>query len=74
MGKVVKVSVSLPEDVLAELRERVGPGGVSAYVTRAVERDLAVDRLAELLAELEAEFGPVSEEGIARARAEWYGE
>ncbi len=68
---VSKISVSLPDDVTAEVKGRVGPGRVSAYVTAAVERALEMDRLRELVEDLDAEHGPVSAEALAAAEAAW---
>lgn len=66
-----KMSVTIPSDVAAELRKRAGRGNVSSYVTDALLRQLEHDRLGDLLAELEELHGPVSDEELARARAEW---
>ena len=54
---VSKVSLSIEEDVLAEARERAGRRELSAYVNEALQRQLQHDRLGELLAEMETEFG-----------------
>jgi hypothetical protein len=40
-------------------------------VTQALVRQLEHDRLGDLLAELTEVHGPVSDEELARARAEW---
>jgi Arc/MetJ-type ribon-helix-helix transcriptional regulator len=66
-----KVSVSLPEGLTAAVQRRVGKGEFSHYVTQAVARQLELDLLAELVEILEAEHGPVPEEFLAEARAEW---
>ncbi len=70
-GRVRKVSVSLPEELTAAVRDRVGPGAFSQYVTEAVARRLELDLLAELAEQLEIEHGPVSEAAIAEAGASW---
>ena len=70
-GRVQKVSVSMPEDLAAAVRERTGPGGFSRYVTEATERRLQHDALGELLDELDAEFGPVSPELLEWAERQW---
>ncbi|MDP4507216.1 hypothetical protein [Nonomuraea turcica] len=44
---------------------------VSAYVTHALMRQLEHDRLGDLLMELEETRGPVTDEELAAARAEW---
>jgi hypothetical protein len=66
-----KLSVTIPSDVAAELRARAGHGNVSSYVTDAVVRQLEHDRLGDLLADLEEVHGPVTDDEVARARAEW---
>lgn len=66
-----KMSITVPADVAAELRARAGQGNVSAYVTHALIRQLEHDRLGDLVAELRELHGPVTEEELAAARAEW---
>ena len=70
---VSKVSLSLDEQVLAEARTRAGRGELSSYVNEAVRRQLQHDRLGELLAEMDAESGPVPEELMMEARKVWLG-
>jgi Arc/MetJ-type ribon-helix-helix transcriptional regulator len=70
-SKVQKVSVSMPEELVAAVRARTGAGGFSHYVTEAVEREIRHDRLGELLDELEAEYGPVPPEVREQTRREW---
>ena len=68
---VTKVSLSIEEGVLAEVRERVGPRELSAYVTEALRRQLQHDRIGVMLAEMEAESGPIPDEMLAEARSLW---
>jgi hypothetical protein len=70
-GKVRKVSVSMPEELAEAVRARTGAGGFSRYVTEAVDREIKHDLLGELIAELEAEYGPVPQELLDEARREW---
>lgn len=70
---VSKVSLSIEEDVLAEARERAGRRELSSYVTDAIRRQLQQDRLGELLAEMEAESGPIPDDVIEEARQLWRG-
>jgi hypothetical protein len=70
-GRVQKVSVSMPEDLAAAVRERTGPGGFSRYVTEAIEERLRLERLEELSAYLEAKYGPIPEALIQEAMREW---
>jgi hypothetical protein len=70
-GKVEKVSVSLPTELTEAIRARTGPGGFSRYVTDAVQSRLRHDLLGDLLEELEAEYGPIDDEGVREAMKEW---
>ncbi|MER5477948.1 hypothetical protein ABT026_13385 [Streptomyces sp. NPDC002734] len=65
-----KYTVTLPEELAEAIREEVGPGGFSRYVTHAIERQREQDRLGELVDWLETEYGPVTEEELAAAEAE----
>lgn len=66
-----KLSATVPKGLAAQIRERAGRGNVSAYVTNALLRQLEHDRLGDLVAELELIHGPVSDDELAAARAEW---
>lgn len=70
---VSKVSLSIDEDVLAEARGRAGRRELSSYVNEALRRQLQHDRLGDLLVEMEAESGPVSDELMGEARKAWRG-
>lgn len=65
-----KYTVTLPEELAEEIRREVGPGGFSAYVTQAIQRQREQDRLGELVEWMEEEYGPVTEEELAAAEAE----
>ncbi|RCV55696.1 hypothetical protein DEF23_12050 [Marinitenerispora sediminis] len=65
--EVRKYTVSLPKDIAEEIRERVGPTGFSAYVTRALEELLERERLAELAAAFDAKYGSAPDEEISEA-------
>ncbi len=65
-----KYTVTLPEELAEEIRAEVGPGAFSAYVTRAIERQREHDRLGELVARLEGEYGPVTDADLTAAEAE----
>ncbi|MQA86910.1 MAG: hypothetical protein GEV03_20345 [Streptosporangiales bacterium] len=62
-----KVSITLDADVLAELRERVGPRGLSAYINEAVRRELKLDRMDEFLEGAEERAGPPPKEALEEA-------
>ncbi len=66
-----KVSVSMPPEVSAAVRARVGRREFSRYVTAAVRRQLERDQLDALLAEMEAVNGPVSAEMLEEVEALW---
>ena len=70
-GKVRKVSVSMPEELVEAVRARTGSGGFSRYVADAVDREVRNDLIADLIDELDAEHGPVAPEVRAQARREW---
>jgi hypothetical protein len=57
--KTTKVSTTLSEDRVAQAKARVGERGFSRYLDEALARQLQFDRLADLEAELAAEFGPI---------------
>ena len=62
---VAKLSVSLPDDLVRDLRA-VAHDNVSAFVTAAVRRELDRRRLLAFVAELEEELGPADETEVAR--------
>jgi hypothetical protein len=70
-GRVRKVSVSMPEELAEAVRARTGAGGFSRYVTDAVDRELRRDLLGDVIEELEAIYGPVSQELLDEAALEW---
>lgn len=74
-GKISKVSVSMRSELAQSVRDLAGPGQFSSYVSDAVERKLALDRLAAYVAEVEEDLGrPISDELMAEAAAAWHGE
>jgi Arc/MetJ family transcription regulator len=70
---MLKVSLSIDEDVLREARMRAGRRELSAYVTDALRRQLQHDRLGELLAAMDAEAGPIPAQLMDEARQLWPG-
>lgn len=67
---VAKISVSLDDELLAELKSAAGDN-VSAFISAAVRRQLRRRDLAAFLAELEEELGPPTEEELAEAAADF---
>lgn len=66
-----KLSVSVPSEVAAAVRRRVGARGLSGFVARAIAHELEREQLATFLAELEQKLGPVSKAEVLRARRAW---
>ncbi len=62
---VAKLSVSLPDDLVQDLKE-VARGNVSAFVAAAVRNELDRRRLHAFVAELVDELGPSDEGEVAR--------
>ncbi len=62
-----KVTVTIPEDLLDEIRTDAAERGLSAYVTEALRLKRDRDRLLELVDWLQEEHGPVT--GDERAAA-----
>ncbi|MFJ4844239.1 MULTISPECIES: hypothetical protein [unclassified Streptomyces] len=73
-GSTENISVSLPSELVGALRARAGRRGVSAYITEAVRHQLAMDGLAEIVADHEAEHGALTDQEIEAAHRELFGE
>jgi hypothetical protein len=66
-----KVSVSLPADLVAEAEQWAGGGNLSAYIAQGLRRQILADRRRHYLAELDAEFGPLTEQEREEGRRLW---
>ena len=66
-----KLSVSVPGELAAAVRKRVGTRGLSGFVARAMAHELEREGIGVLLAELEQKLGPPSKAQMARARKAW---
>ncbi|MBL7487712.1 CopG family transcriptional regulator [Frankia sp. AgB1.9] len=64
------IMISVPDDLLEEVRAQAGEENLSAYITEVLRRQLARDRLGELVDWLEGEYGPITDEERAAARLE----
>lgn len=71
-GVTENISVSMPSELVSELRSRTGRRGLSGYVTEAVRHQLAMDGLAEIVAAHEEEHGALTEQEIEAARRELF--
>lgn len=69
MSSSKKYSVSLPEDLAESVREHVGPGGFSAYVAEALEQQVAMDKLREIVADFATDNDELSRAEVEAARA-----
>ncbi len=66
-----RVTITIDEETLAELKERVGPGEVSAFVVEALRHKLRIDPIKELLQQLDEMYGPLTEQELKEG-AQWY--
>jgi hypothetical protein len=65
-----KVTVTIPEDLLEEIRADAAERGISAYVAEALRFKRDRDRLQELVDWLEEEHGPVTDDERSAAYEE----
>ncbi|MER5631556.1 hypothetical protein [Streptomyces nitrosporeus] len=73
-GTTENISVSMPTELVSELRSRTGRRGLSSYITEAVRHQLAMDGLAKIVAAHEEEHGALTEQEIETARRELFGD
>jgi Arc/MetJ family transcription regulator len=66
-----RITVTVDEATLAELKQRVGPGEVSAFVVEALRHKLRIDPIKELLRQLDEMYGPLTEQELKEG-ADWY--
>jgi hypothetical protein len=66
-----KLSVSVPSELAAAVRRRVGARGLSGFVARAMAHELEREQLGAFLAGLERDIGPVSKTELSKARRAW---
>src|SRR5438094_10536087 len=69
--RVRKVSVSMPDSLIRRVRERVGSGSFSRYVTEAVMRQIQMDNLDDLIADYVTRHGPIPQEALDKAEKAW---
>jgi hypothetical protein len=68
--KTTKISITIDTDLLEEVRSYAG-GNLSRYVNEALREQVRTTRLRKLVAEYEAEFGPIPAELRAKAEADF---
>lgn len=66
-----KITITVPEELLESIRSRVDSRGVSAWITEAAARRDAMEKLGELSAGLQEEYGTLTDEEL-RATDEWF--
>ena len=71
-GAKRKVSLTIDESVLEELRTIAGGRPLSAVVNGLLARGLAQGRLAQLVDEMEAEAGPAPPEAYEHILSQWF--
>jgi hypothetical protein len=65
-----KVTVTIPEELLEDIRAEAAERGLSAYFAEALRAQRDRDRLRELVDWLEEEHGPVTDEELDAAYEE----
>ena len=64
----VKKSITIPADLFHQAEEFFSKGGLSSYISKALQRQVERDNLEQLTAEMEAIHGPVDEDEVERVR------
>jgi len=67
-GPNVRISATVPKNILLQVRGALGKRGLSAFVTKALRRELIRINRAKYVAMVESESGPLPEALLARAR------
>jgi hypothetical protein len=63
--------VSVPGELAAAVRKRVGARGLSSFVARAMAHELEREGIRVLLDHLDETIGPPSKSAMDRARKAW---
>ncbi|MEV2225467.1 hypothetical protein AB0E01_37165 [Nocardia vinacea] len=71
MSSTTRITITLPSEQVAELRQRTE--NLSGYIAAAVARQLRHELLAEDLRAYQEEHGAFTEEELAKARADIFG-
>ncbi len=67
-----KRSVTLDEQLVAEALGYVGERGLSRLLNEGLRRQVLVERGRRLVAEFEAEHGPIPDEALAAVDVQWH--
>lgn len=57
-----KITITVPEELVESIKERVDPRGVSGYIAAAAAHQDAMNRLRELAERIEEEHGAVTDD------------
>lgn len=68
---MTRITITVDEEVLSELKSKVGPGEVSSYVVDALRARLRKDPIVELLDKLDEIYGPLTDDELAEGEREW---
>jgi len=63
-----RLTVTLPPELVKEIRSRVGPREISAWVAQALAERLSREDLVAAVEEYEAEAGLITDDDIAAAK------
>lgn len=66
-----RITITVDEDVVQELRDRVEAGEVSAYIVEALRHKLRIDPVNEMLQQLDTLHGPLDEREMAEGE-QWF--
>ena len=61
----------MPHDLVTAVKDRAGAQQFNDYIVAAVEKRLRLEALGDLLAEFDAEYGPVPAEVRAQTARTW---
>ena len=70
---MTRVTITVDEDVLAEVKAIAPKGEVSAFVLEAIREKLRIDPVMRMLTQLDEIYGPVTDQEVI-AEAEAWGE
>lgn len=70
-SRAEKLSITVPSALVAAIRRRVGPRGLSGFIATAIEHELDRELLRSFLEELEAEHGAIPADALEDARRSW---
>jgi hypothetical protein len=70
-GRTKRVTITLPEDLEAAVKNEIGSREFSAYITEAVAKQYQLEQLGKILDEMDEKYGPIPEEIRRQTAAAW---